>query len=122
MKIFKNWKSKKALKLENEKLISENEKLESWLSKIRIENISLYNELNYTKKQLNIIPIRIKKSLTMEEVEPFSKQDFQIIKNSMLYFMVNYLKSYVSFETEFNERVPEYVITGTLNIIGEKND
>ena len=122
MKIFKNWKSKKVLKLENEKLISENEKLESYLFKIRLENNSLYNELNYTRKQLNIIPIRIKKSLTMEEVESFSKQDFQIIKNIMLYSMTNYLKPYVFFETEFNERVPEYVIIGTLNIIGEKND
>ena len=38
MKIFKNWKSKKVLKLENEKLISENEKLESYLFKIILEN------------------------------------------------------------------------------------
>ena len=52
MKLFKNWKSKKQLKLENDALILKNNSMKDLGDAYKSDYLSIKTELNYTKNRL----------------------------------------------------------------------
>lgn len=119
MKLFKNWKSKKQLKLENEALILQNNSMEDLVRAYKSDYLSIKTELDYTRKRLSITPIKIKKVFNPVDYDMLHKTD---IEDMIIYELCDFIKPYISFQSCYKDIVNEYEVTGVLNIVGEKND
>lgn len=119
MKLFKNWKSKKQLKLENEALILQNNSMKDLVEAYKSDYLSTKLKLDYTRKTLSIIPIKIKKVFSPIDYVMLPKTDIEEI---IVYELYNYLKPYISFSSCYKETTGEYEVTAVLNIVGDKDD